>query len=93
MADKATGEGGAGEAARLRVLLDQAHFDLELSRQNARRLERELRLIEHRLAQTEADQASVQSRLDERNDYVEAIHRSAGWKLLQKARDLFGRRW
>jgi hypothetical protein len=93
MADGATGEEGAGEAARLRVLLEKAHFDLELSRQNAHRIERELRLIEHRLAQAEADQAAVQNRLDERNAYVEAIHRSAGWKLLQKARDLFGRRW
>ncbi len=83
----------ADETARLRVQLDEAKFELELSHRNADRLERELRALEHRLAQAEADCAAVQNLLLERNAYVEAIHRSAGWKLLQRVRNVFGRRW
>lgn len=85
--------GPEGESARLRVRLEEAQFALELSRQSVGRLETEIRLLEHRLAQAEADRAAVQGRLDERESYVAAIHRSGGWKLLQKIRGFFGRRW
>ena len=81
------------EPARLRVRLEEAQFALELSRRSAAGLEAEVRLLEHRLAQAEADRAAVQSRLDERESYVAAIHRSEGWKLLQKLRGFLGKRW
>jgi septal ring factor EnvC (AmiA/AmiB activator) len=68
-------------------------FALRQTRAHAARLEAELRRIEHQMAQVEADRAALQSRLDERDSYVAAIHRSGGWKLLQKIRDLVGRRW
>jgi len=85
--------GPQDESARLQVRLEEAQFALELSRQSVARLEAEIRLLEHRLAQAEADGAAVQSRFDEREGYVAAIHRSKGWKLLQKTRGFFGRRW
>jgi predicted nuclease with TOPRIM domain len=81
------------ESSRLRVRLEEAQFALELSRRTVASLEAEIRLLEHRLAQAEADRAAVKNRLDERESYVAAVHRSGGWKILQRFRGFFGRRW
>lgn len=78
---------------RLEVELSQLGFELELARSGKANVEAEVRRLERRVAQLEADRAALQSRLDERERYVGAIHASGGWKLLQYVRGLFGRKW
>lgn len=79
--------------ARLQVRVAEAEFERDLARENARRLADEIRRLEQRLADSAADQASLKSQLDERAVYVDALHRSLGWRALEAARGLLGRRW
>jgi len=84
---------GIRSEAAASVRLDEALFELELSRELVRRLELDVRRLEQRLAQLEADRLVVAQRLEERERYLAAILRSTAWKLIQKLRGLFGRRW
>lgn len=79
--------------ARLQVRVSEAEFERDLARENARRLADEIRRLEQRLADSAADQASLKSQLDERAVYVDALHKSLGWRALEAARGLLGRRW
>ena len=81
------------EAARLAVHLEEARFDVELTREMRRRLEVEMRQLETRLAAANSESESLRGRLAERELYVAAIHASAVWRLVQAVRGLFGRRW
>lgn len=85
--------GREDELARLQVRLSEAEFERDLARQNAGRLADEIRLLEQRLADSAADQASLKSQLDERAVYVDALHKSIGWRALETVRGLLGRRW
>ncbi len=85
--------GREDELARLQVRLSEVEFERDLARQNARRLGDEIRLLEQRLADSAADQASLKSQLDERAVYVDALHSSLGWRALEAARGFLGRRW
>ena len=78
---------------RLEVELSQLGFELELARSGKANVEAEVRRLERRVAQLEADRSALQSRLDERELDGGAIHASGGWKHLQSIRGLFGRRW
>ena len=92
--EKAAAAGPCEEAlGRESVRAEQALFERDLARTEAARLGEELRRLERRVAQLDADRGSLQARLDERERYVGAIHASGGWKLLQSVRGLFGRRW
>lgn len=85
--------GREDELARLQVRLSEAEFERDLARLNSRRLADEIRRLEQRLVDSAADQASLKSQLDERAVYVDALHRSLGWRVLEAARGLLGRRW
>lgn len=84
---------GTAEAVRAEVERDGLRFELSLSRRAEERLIDEIRRCENRLAQSEAEKAALRGRLAEREQYLGAIHTSAGWRLLQFVRGLFGRRW
>lgn len=73
--------------------LEQARFELELTREANARLEQEIRRLEQRLAARGAECAAFKSRLAERDRYVAAIHTSTAWKLVEGLRGLLGRRW
>jgi septal ring factor EnvC (AmiA/AmiB activator) len=79
--------------ARLEVRLDEVIFERDLARQTVKRLEREMRQMEHQVAQTRSEEVALHSRLDERERYIAVLHGSKGWMLLQGLRRVFGRRW
>ncbi|MHB8799697.1 MAG: hypothetical protein ACYDBY_14650 [Thermoanaerobaculia bacterium] len=81
------------ELAGVEVRLEQARFELELTREANARLEQEIRRLEQRLAARGAECAAFKSRLAERDRYVAAIHTSTAWKLIEGVRGLLGRRW
>jgi predicted nuclease with TOPRIM domain len=81
------------EAARLAVRLEEARFEVELAQEARRRLEAETHRLETRLAALDSERESLRSRLDERERYIDGIHTSAGWRLIQAVRGWFGRRW
>jgi septal ring factor EnvC (AmiA/AmiB activator) len=84
---------GEASLARLEVRLDEATFERDLARQTVKRLEREMRQMEHQVAQARSEEVGLRSRLDERERYIAALHGSKGWRLLQGVRRVFGRRW
>jgi chromosome segregation ATPase len=81
------------EFARLRAQADAALFDRDLALERERRTAVEVRRLELRLSETRAEVAALQSRLDERERYLAAIHHSGGWRALQGIRGWLGRRW
>lgn len=80
------------DATRLAVRLCDARSELERSRDSRRLLESEVRSLEMRLAVSGAELESLGRRLGERERYVEAIHASAAWRLVQAVRGLLGLR-
>jgi septal ring factor EnvC (AmiA/AmiB activator) len=84
---------GEASLARLEVRLDEVTFERDLARQTVKRLEREMRQMEHQVAQARSEEVALRSRLDERERYIAALHGSKGWRLLQGVRHVFGRRW
>lgn len=81
------------ETARLRTRAEAALFDRDLALERERRTAAEVERLELRLSETRAELASLQSRLEEREKYLGAIHHSGGWRFLQGLRGLLGRRW
>jgi|GEM_PF-1357630 hypothetical protein len=87
--------------------LEEAEFEAEMAREvgkrweaRAQRLEAEVRRLEANgrrlevgLAASNAELETFRGRLAERDRYVKAIHDSGAWRLIQKVRGLFGRRW
>ncbi|KAA0252442.1 MAG: hypothetical protein EDX89_18465 [Acidobacteria bacterium] len=73
--------------------LEQALFERDVARRIRGRLETEIRRLHHHISLVEADRGALRQRLEERERYVAALHSSVGWKLLQWARGLVGRRW
>jgi hypothetical protein len=86
-------EGTSEKVARAEARLTHAGLELEIARATCARIETELRLAEDRLAVSEMARISLEARLAERDQYVQALHGSRGWKLLQGLRSIFGRRW
>lgn len=79
--------------AGTRSRLEQALFDLEMARSVQARLEDDRAQLGHRIAALEADRGSLRKRIDERQRYIDAIHSSVAWIVIQKIRALFGRKW
>ena len=79
--------------AEAQARLEQALFDLEMARSVQARLEDDRAQLGHRIAALEADRASLRKRIDERQRYIDAIHSSVAWIVIQKIRALFGRKW
>jgi predicted metal-dependent peptidase len=81
------------DAAGTRARLEQALFDLGLAREIQARLESDRAQLGQRIAALEADRGSLRKRIDERQRYIDAVHSSVAWKIVQKVRGLFGRKW
>ena len=81
------------DAAEAQVRLERALFDLEMARSVQARLEEDRAQLGHRIAALEADRASLRKRVDERQRYIDAIHMSIAWRVVQQIRALFGRKW
>lgn len=81
------------EFARLRASSEAAVFDRDLAFERERRTAAEVKRLELRLSETRAELAALRNRLEERERYLNAIHHSGGWRLLQGLRGLLGRRW
>lgn len=73
--------------------LEQALFDLEMARAIRERLEADRAQLGQRIAALEADRAALRKRIDERQSYIEAINASVAWRVVQRIRALFGRKW
>jgi chromosome segregation ATPase len=81
------------EFAALEVRLQETLAERDLARAARRNAEEEIRRIRQDLALTKLDLTAVRGRLNERETYVKNLHGSGGWKVLQRVRGLFGRRW
>lgn len=81
------------ELAEIEVRLEEAIAARDLARAARESAEAEARRLKEELALVKLDLAAVRGRLNERETYVKNLHASAGWKVLQAVRGLFGRRW
>lgn len=81
------------ELAEFEVRLEEALAARDLARAARENAEVETRRVKEELALVRLDLAAVRGRLNERETYVKNLHASAGWKVLQAVRGLFGRRW
>jgi hypothetical protein len=81
------------DAAETRARLEQALFDLELAREIQARLEADRSQLGDQIAALETDRGSLYKRIDERQRYIQAVHSSLAWKIVQMIRRLFGRKW
>jgi chromosome segregation ATPase len=81
------------DAPEIRSRFEQALFDLEMARAIQRRLEADRAQLGQRIASLDADRAALRKRIDERQSYIEAIHASIAWRVIQRVRALFGRKW
>jgi len=82
-----------GDRSDAGVELLHARFERDLAVKSQERLEKELRRLERRLAEVEAERTALRTRLDERERYLAAIRASRPWKVIQLLRSLVGRRW
>lgn len=81
------------QLAQARVRLEEQTFAAEQAHQVIKRLQSEVRKVEHRFVESETLRASLRNRFNEREYYIDAIHASRAWKGIQWLRGLMGRRW
>lgn len=85
---------GAEETlARQSVRIENALFEAKLAARSRLRVEAELRAVERRAAELEADRNALHRRVDEMNRYIHAVDSSRAWRAIQFFRGLVGRRW
>jgi hypothetical protein len=73
--------------------LEKAEFERELALALQKRLADENHRLEYRIAELEAERATLKSRLDEAESYLRDVKSSKPWRLVQFLRGLVGRRW
>jgi chromosome segregation ATPase len=88
------GPAGPAQASDGRVShLETLEYDLALSREIRRRLEAETRRLEAHTAALESEVGHLRTVVQERERYLDAIHRSVVWRLAQAVRRPIGRAW
>jgi phage shock protein A len=73
--------------------VETARHEREMALAAARRLEDEVRRLEYRIAELEADRVALKNRTAEAEAYVAAVKTSRPWRVVQALRGLVGRRW
>ncbi len=73
--------------------VEKARHEREVALALARRLEEELKRLEYRIAELEADRVALKNRTEEAEAYLAAVRRSRPWRLIQFLRGLVGRQW
>jgi hypothetical protein len=77
----------------LREQLNKMTFERDLAEAKAKRLTGEVQSLQSQLASLQADRTILQTRLSDRERYLSAIEDSAGWKMVERIRNLVGRGW
>lgn len=73
--------------------VEKARHDREMALATVKRLEDEIRRLEYRVAELEADRVALRNRTEEAESYVSAVKTSAPWRAIQWLRGLVGREW
>ncbi len=81
------------DEALVSTRLEIAHHEKELALAAVSRVEEDLRRLEYRIAELEADRVALKNRTEEAESYVAAVKTSLPWRLIQSLRSLVGRQW
>lgn len=73
--------------------VEKARHERELALATVTRLEEDLRRLEYRNAELEADRVALRNRTEEAEAYVAAVKTSGPWRIVQALRSLVGRQW
>ena len=73
--------------------VERARHEREMALAAARRLDDEVKRLEYRVAELEADRVALKNRTEEAEAYVAAVKISRPWRLIQSLRGLVGRKW
>jgi SAM-dependent methyltransferase len=73
--------------------VEKARHEREMALAVAKRLEEEVRRLEYRVAELEADRVALKNRTEEAEAYVAAVKKSTPWRIVQALRALVGRQW
>ncbi|HMA29311.1 MAG TPA: hypothetical protein VKS23_05560 [Thermoanaerobaculia bacterium] len=73
--------------------VEKARHEREMALAAAKRLEEEVRRLEYRVAELEADRVALKNRTEEAEAYVAAVKTSTPWRIVQALRSLVGRQW
>ena len=77
----------------LREQLNKVAFERDLAEAKARRLTGEMQSLESQLASLQADRTILQTRIADRERYLQAIEASLGWRIVERVRKAIGRGW
>lgn len=77
----------------LREQLNKVVFERDLAEAKARRLTGEMQSLESQLASLQADRTLLQTRLADRERYLQAVEASLGWRMVERIRKVIGRGW
>ncbi len=81
------------DEAFISARVEKTRHEREVALALARRLEEELRRLEYRIAELEADRVALRNRTEEAEAYLAAVRSSRPWRLIQFLRGLVGRQW
>jgi predicted nucleic acid-binding Zn-ribbon protein len=73
--------------------VERARHEREMALAAVKRLEEEVRRLEYRVAELEADRVALKNRTEEAESYVAAVKTSRPWRIVQTLRSLVGRQW
>ncbi|MGZ5429683.1 MAG: hypothetical protein ACXWFS_11800 [Thermoanaerobaculia bacterium] len=73
--------------------VEKARHEREMALAAVKRLEEEVRRLEYRIAELEADRVALKNRTEEAEAYVAAVKASLPWRVIQSLRGLVGRKW
>jgi phage shock protein A len=73
--------------------VEKARHEREMALATVKRLEEEVRRLEYRIAELEADRVALKNRTEEAESYVAAVKTSRPWRIVQTLRSLVGRQW